>query len=331
MNKGSLVHRESLVVANDSALSFVLADTRYPILTLGTSGTTTLTGLQNQQLLLNTSSGSETLIGLTSGSPVIVRSKMSVGTSSSANVTADLTLVNGGYIGTNTTAGQSSVSLGISGGMTLSSSNASHIILNGNTGSGVLGMYAGNVGTGGLKMYTGADTLRLEINNNGNSLFTPDGVTTVLNVSSLSATFNKPVVVTDTTQSTGVGTGGSLTVSGGASISKNLYVGGNVTSSSDLRLKQGVRVIEEDILDKVLESIRPVKFKYKTDSSTDLPQYGFIAQDFEKYFPELVQCARGGMRSLDYQKVTVLLLKCIFELKRDLLKMKIDSSTYTVL
>ena len=43
-------------------------------------------------------------------------------------------------------------------------------------------------------------------------------------------TFN-PINILDTTDATGVGSGGSLTIGGGASIEKDFYVGGNISVS----------------------------------------------------------------------------------------------------
>ena len=51
---------------------------------------------------------------------------------------------------------------------------------------------------------------------------------------------------------------------------------------------------------------------------------GFIAQDFEDMFPELLRCAPGGFYSLDYQKMTVILLECIKELKQEILDIKVN-------
>ena len=43
-------------------------------------------------------------------------------------------------------------------------------------------------------------------------------------------TFN-PINILDTTDATGIGSGGSLTIGGGASIGKDFYVGGNISIS----------------------------------------------------------------------------------------------------
>lgn len=45
-------------------------------------------------------------------------------------------------------------------------------------------------------------------------------------------------------------------------------------------------------------------------------QIGFIAQDFRKHYPQLLRLPdQDGYYSMDYSKVTVILLECIKELK----------------
>jgi hypothetical protein len=118
--------------------------------------------------------------------------------------------------------------------------------------------------------------------------------------------------IQSTEQSSGVGTGGAFTVLGGTSISKDLYVGGAMTSSSDARLKHDIIDLEGDFLQKI-QSLRTVMYTANDDPDNNR-QYGFIAQDFEQEFPELVRRRKGGMYTLDYQKMTVVLLKCVKEL-----------------
>lgn len=130
------------------------------------------------------------------------------------------------------------------------------------------------------------------------------------------------VVLTNSTNATGLGTGGSLTVLGGGAISKDLYVGGAVVSSSDIRLKTDIQPLSShvDILE-LINDIRTVKFKYTNDY--DLPtQIGFIAQDFVSSFPELVRTSDTGMLALDYPKITVVLMECIKSLKQELDNLK---------
>jgi hypothetical protein len=131
----------------------------------------------------------------------------------------------------------------------------------------------------------------------------------------------KAVSILSTVNATGIGTGGSLTVLGGASISKDVYVGGTVTSSSDIRLKKNIEDFNTStVLDKI-DNIRSIKYNYKNDES-NTPYVGFIAQDFVEDFPELLRCPEGGYYSLDYQKVSVILMECIKELKTELSNLK---------
>ena len=132
------------------------------------------------------------------------------------------------------------------------------------------------------------------------------------------------VSISRTTNANSVTQGGALTVAGGVAVAKDLYVGGTVTSSSDERLKKNIREIDTDILDKI-DNLRTVKYNAIDDikdDPTDL--YGFIAQDFEEYFPELLKRnSENSYYSFDYPRVTVLLLKCIKELKRLFLEKKV--------
>jgi hypothetical protein len=133
------------------------------------------------------------------------------------------------------------------------------------------------------------------------------------------------IFITSTENSIGVGTGGSLTVLGGVSINKDVYVGGTITSSSDIRLKSNIRSFKKDgenFLDKI-ENIRSVLFNYKEDA-TLVDQVGFIAQDFEETFPELLRRPNTeGYYSLDYQKMSVVLLECVKELYDEIQDLKL--------
>lgn len=128
-----------------------------------------------------------------------------------------------------------------------------------------------------------------------------------------------------TTNSVGVGSGGNLTVLGGASFSKDIYVGGTVTSSSDIRLKENITHLNYDKKEKIsnkLNKLRTIKFNYKHDDSSKR-QIGFIAQDFEKDFPELLRKPdENGYYTLDYSKITVLLVESIKELTSEIKNLK---------
>ena len=72
------------------------------------------------------------------------------------------------------------------------------------------------------------------------------------------------VFIQCTQNAIGVGTGGSLTVLGGASFNKDVFVGGTVTSSSDIRLKKDIEPFKKDgdsFLDKV-KDLKTIKYNY---------------------------------------------------------------------
>lgn len=90
--------------------------------------------------------------------------------------------------------------------------------------------------------------------------------------------------------------------SGNAYILGELYTGGLVSEgglyvSSDLRLKSGVRQLS--CTRTAYNSIRPVKFSYTKDVSHK-ERFGFLAQDVQQVFPQLVREDAKGMLSVDY-------------------------------
>lgn len=77
----------------------------------------------------------------------------------------------------------------------------------------------------------------------------------------------------------------------------DLDVAGNVISASDYRLKTDIRPRQWEA--SFLDSITPVSFRYKSDRKQRM-QLGFIAQEVQKYFPELVMSDAKGMLSMNY-------------------------------
>jgi len=100
-----------------------------------------------------------------------------------------------------------------------------------------------------------------------------------------------------------------------------------VLAVSDLRLKKNI-VPMESTLDKVMK-LEGVEFEWKEDLEVEYPegkQIGIIAQELEKEFPELVSTDSRGYKSVDYNKLSVVLLEAIKEQQKqiDELKAKLD-------
>ena len=126
---------------------------------------------------------------------------------------------------------------------------------------------------------------------------------------------NGGISISKTTNATSVTSGGALTVAGGVGILKDVYVGGTVTSSSDRRLKKNFRPLES-MLDKI-ENIIPLKYNSIHDFDNN-DHIGFIAQDFEENFPELLmRNSQDAYYSLAYDRITALNMACIKELRTE--------------
>lgn len=101
-------------------------------------------------------------------------------------------------------------------------------------------------------------------------------------------------------------------------VAGNFTVAGNVTAYSDARLKHDIADIP-DALDKV-KAIRGVTFKWNRDESAGL---GFIAQEVESVFPELVlDCA--DVKSVAYGNMTAVLVEAVKELSAQVTELKLE-------
>ena len=110
--------------------------------------------------------------------------------------------------------------------------------------------------------------------------------------------------------------------------SEKLQVNGNVKAtafyySSDQSLKTNIKPFDKS-LQKIL-NLEPVYFDYKENNQHS---FGFIAQDVEKQFPELVTTdSLTGLKSLDYSRLTAPLVGAIKEQQEQInsLTQKIES------
>lgn len=87
-----------------------------------------------------------------------------------------------------------------------------------------------------------------------------------------------------------------------------VYVNWSVVHSSDRRLKKDIKEIDW-ALDKILQ-LSWVYFKRK-DVTNQSNQIWFIAQDVEKYFPELVMTWNNWFKAVDYSKISPVLVEAI--------------------
>ena len=89
-------------------------------------------------------------------------------------------------------------------------------------------------------------------------------------------------------------------------IDADLIVTGSIFNVSDKRLKENIIDIKDSIDD--LLTLNPSTFTFKNDNKKK-KHYGFLAQDVEKVFPELVENNNfSGYKTINYQEFIPLIL-----------------------
>jgi hypothetical protein len=124
------------------------------------------------------------------------------------------------------------------------------------------------------------------------------------------------------------GTAGSgapeLAITGDATVTGSVTAASHPTSS-DARLKDDI-VPLSGCLDKVAQ-IKGVSFNYRAAAFPErsLPQQrqvGVLAQDVERVLPEIVQTDVDGYRSVDYGKLTAVLIEAVKEQQAEIESLK---------
>ena len=104
----------------------------------------------------------------------------------------------------------------------------------------------------------------------------------------------------------------------------NININGKIISNgiqelSDFRFKKNIKPLT-NVLSKVL-SLQGVSYDWKTEefpekSFSDKTEFGFIAQELEKYFPNVVLTDENGYKSVQYSHMVPVLLEAIKEQQR---------------
>jgi hypothetical protein len=97
----------------------------------------------------------------------------------------------------------------------------------------------------------------------------------------------------------------------------NLIIAGTLTQSSDFRLKENISPFING--SEFVKKINPVYFYFKDQNTHPVGrQIGFIAQEVREVIPELVQEDGQGYLSVDYSKMSVILLQAFKEQQKQL-------------
>jgi hypothetical protein len=103
-------------------------------------------------------------------------------------------------------------------------------------------------------------------------------------------------------------------------------IGNNTTLyHSDIRWKTDIKSIKYGINE--LMRLNSISYLWKVDAYPEMgfdkgSQFGFIAQEFEKVIPELVRTDKDGYKSIDYVKLTPILVVAIQEQQKQIEELK---------
>lgn len=101
-------------------------------------------------------------------------------------------------------------------------------------------------------------------------------------------------------------------------VAGNFTAAGNVFAYSDAKLKHDIVRIPDALAR--LKTLRGVNFKWNRDDSTGI---GFIAQEVEAVFPELIQeCA--DVKTVAYGNMTAVLVEAVNELSAQITELKLE-------
>jgi len=106
-------------------------------------------------------------------------------------------------------------------------------------------------------------------------------------------------------------------------IGGDLFVGGTINNPSDFNLKDNIEELSLSLSDNLMNLV-PKKYIYKDDQKEKV-HYGFIAQEVEEHFPNLVNTVTTtindeeiSVKSVNYLEMVPLLLLKIKDLQRQL-------------
>ncbi len=103
-------------------------------------------------------------------------------------------------------------------------------------------------------------------------------------------------------------------------INSDLYVNGSIFNPSDATLKKDIQSISREKSDSLIE-LNAVSFKFKDDVNAK-EHYGFIAQEIEKLYPELVKNSEMGYKTVDYIELIPILVSKIQEMDKEIKELK---------
>lgn len=112
-----------------------------------------------------------------------------------------------------------------------------------------------------------------------------------------------------------------LEVTGNVRVNGNICYTGSIGACSDMRYKKNLSPLSSQILTNIM-NITPYYYEWKQEEFPERgfdnrKQIGFMAQEMEKQFPEIVNTDGKGYKSIDYAKATPILWQAVKELNQN--------------
>jgi hypothetical protein len=102
------------------------------------------------------------------------------------------------------------------------------------------------------------------------------------------------------------------------SITGDTITANNFNSVSDINLKENINKLNISIHE--ILKLSPVEFNWKGDNNKNI-NYGFIAQEVEKIFPELIQNMQDGTKAINYYGIITILFLAVKEQQKTIEEM----------
>lgn len=113
-----------------------------------------------------------------------------------------------------------------------------------------------------------------------------------------------------------------VTINNDLHVEKDLYVTGSIFNPSDIALKENIETISDKKIHNLLD-LNPIEFSYKTDTHKQ-KHYGFIAQEIEKSYPELVKTSDFNHKRMKYKRVNYIELIPLLVAQIQIMQTEID-------
>lgn len=211
--------KDNLTIDNNKSLKWLnnTKTTRNNILLLDNNNDLYLNSGEGS-VFINNSNTNTYLNYINTVGNVIIGGKIGISTNTSPSTL--LTIAKNNYISIDNDNGY----LGLIASTTTNGSSLKLFGNNTGVSSGCLDIYSGNNSSGNISFFVANNSNILKLSYDGTIYFQPNGSTQVLNINSTNSTFTNNINILNTDNSTSLTSGGAITISGGISVEKDMYI-----------------------------------------------------------------------------------------------------------